>query len=157
MTRCIINIVIAMFQRSTSAFEAPSMYSLKHSIEEENLPKNNFGHPISNYYKRQHLSSWATLQTTTKIPCSSQATHWRAFTRHKNQSQAMISSKLHSYATVSCFPPFILVLLPWSKTIKMFVTSHHIVIIAMSNIWKTHYRLIFDQASFTPAAVLDSI
>ncbi|KAK4511136.1 regulator of (H+)-ATPase in vacuolar membrane [Mucor velutinosus] len=36
-------------------------------------------------------------------------------------------------------------------------SSHHIVIIAMSNIWKAHYRLIFDQTSFAPAAVLNSI
>jgi exonuclease III len=37
------------------------------------------------------------------------------------------------------------------------VSSHHIVIIAMSNIWKAHYRLIFDQTPFAPAAVLNSI
>ncbi|GAN03558.1 hypothetical protein MAM1_0043d03013 [Mucor ambiguus] len=36
-------------------------------------------------------------------------------------------------------------------------SSHHIVIIAMSNIWKAHYRLIFDQTPFAPAAVLNSI
>ncbi|EPB81367.1 hypothetical protein HMPREF1544_11916 [Mucor circinelloides 1006PhL] len=36
-------------------------------------------------------------------------------------------------------------------------SSHHIVIIAMANIWKAHYRLIFDQVSFAPAAVLNSI
>ncbi|KAK4512409.1 uncharacterized protein ATC70_003109 [Mucor velutinosus] len=36
-------------------------------------------------------------------------------------------------------------------------SSHHTVIIAMSNFWKAHYRLIFDQTSFAPAALLNSI
>ncbi|EPB88183.1 hypothetical protein HMPREF1544_05016 [Mucor circinelloides 1006PhL] len=37
-------------------------------------------------------------------------------------------------------------------------SRHHIVIIAMANIWKAHYRLIiFDHVSFAPAAVLNSI